>query len=331
MKTGRTCAAGCIWLLWLWASSFEALAQGAGGDALHWLQRVQSAALRLNYSGTFVYMQQGGQPQTSRITHLYENGQERERLEVLDGSPLIVFRSNEHLKSYAPDTKTVTVEKRAVKGSFPALVTDQAAAIAEYYEVRKGEIGRVAGMDCQTIHLEPRDRMRYSHKLWAEIGSGLLLRAQMINERGEVVEQIAFTQIEIGGGAERYASRLGRQKVGRDWRTSTTQVEPVRLADAGWLIENPFPGFRKILELKRGIGAVEVGQVVFSDGLASVSVFVEPVRGGAAAADGLSSQGSVNVYRRRIGDYQVTVLGEAPPACITRIARAIEYRPPARP
>jgi sigma-E factor negative regulatory protein RseB len=318
------------WALLLAASSASALVPLASADALAWLQRIQAAAGRLNYSGTFVYMHLGGQPQTSRITHVFESGNERERLDILDGAPLTILRANEEVRSYSPDTKTVVVEKRSGRGGFPALLTDPGAAIAEQYDVRKGDLARVAGLDCQVVVLESRDRMRYGHRLWADLATGLLLKAQTINERGEVVEQIAFSQVDIGGAAEKYASRLAKPKGGRDWRTATPGVTPVRFSETGWHIENPLPGFRKVLELKRGIGAVEVGQVVFSDGLASVSVFIEPLSSGAGAQEGISSQGAVNVSRRRIGDHLVTVLGEAPPACISRFAQAIEFRPLAR-
>jgi len=294
-----------------------------------WLQRAQQAAQRLNYSGTFVYMHLGGQPQTSRITHVFENGNERERLDILDGAPLVILRANEEVRSYSPDTKTVLIERRSGRGGFPAMLTDPGAAIEEQYEVRKGDLARVAGLDCQVLVLESRDHMRYGHRLWIELQTGLLLKAQMINERGDVVEQIAFSQVEIGGPSEKYAGRLARPKSGKEWRTATSGVTPTRFADTGWLIENPLPGFRKVLELKRGVGAAQVGQIVFSDGLASVSVFIEPLRG-SAASEGVSSQGAVNVFRRRIGDHLVTVLGEAPPACISRFAQAIDFKPVVR-
>ena len=317
------------WALWLGASSLSLAAPGTGGDAMAWLQLAQQAAQRLNYSGTFVYMHLGGQPQTSRITHVFEAGNERERLDILEGAPLTILRANEEVRSYSPDTKTVMIERRSGRGGFPALLTDPSAAIEEQYDVRKGELARVAGLDCQVLVLEARDRMRYGHRLWIEVATGLLLKAQMINERGDVVEQIAFSQVEIGGSAEKYASRISRPRGGKEWRTATPGVTPARFADAGWLIENPLPGFRKVLELKRGLGATEVGQVVFSDGLASVSVFIETMRG-ASASEGMSSQGAVNVYRRRIGDHLVTVLGEVPPACISRFAQAIEFKPVVR-
>jgi sigma-E factor negative regulatory protein RseB len=322
----------CGWTLWLTAFSSCVLAQPqVQADALQWLARMQQAAQRLNYSGTYVYLQLGGQPQTSRITHVIDGAGERERLEVLDGASLVVVRRNDEVRSYLADSKTVVVEKRSGKAGFPALLTDPPGVIMEQYEARKGDVQRVAGVDCQSLILESRDRMRYSHRLWADINSGLLLKVQALNDKGDVVEQVAFTQLEIGGPAERYSSRVLKRDGGRDWKVVTPPVSQARFADAGWRIDSPMPGFRKVLELRRGIGSIEVGQVVFSDGLAAVSVFLEPLRSANRVPEGLSSQGPVNVYRRIVADHVVTVLGEAPAACVTRIAQAIEFKPASKP
>ena len=306
--------------------SISALAD-ANAEALQWLMRIQQSAQKLNYSGTFVYLQQGGQPLTSRVTHVADATGEHERLEMLDGAPVVIVRNNEEVRSYIPDTRTVLVETRRNKTSFPALLTAPAASIAEYYNVRNWDQQRVAGLDCQVLLLEPKDGLRYSRKLWADKATGLLLKAQSFNEKGDVVEQIAFTQVEIGGGAEHYHALLAKRDGGRDWRTTNQPITDVHFADAGWKIEVPLPGFRKLLEMKRGMGegGGEVGQIVFSDGLASVSVFLEPVRDGAKPAEGLSSQGAVNIYRRKVGNSVVTVLGEAPPACVARIGKAVQF------
>lgn len=307
--------------------SATALAQ-VNADALQWLAKIQQSALKLNYSGTFVYLQQGGQPLTSRITHVVDASGERERLELLDGAPVVIVRNNEEVRSYAPDSKTIVVEKRRNKTSFPSLLTAPAATIAEYYNVRAWDQQRVAGLDCQVLLLESKDGMRYARKLWADKATGLLLKAQSFNEKGDVVEQIAFTQVEIGGPVERYHALLAKRDGGRDWRTVSQSVTEASFADAGWKVEVPLPGFRKLLEMKRGMGegGGEVGQIVFSDGLASVSVFLEPLKEGAKAAEGLSSQGAVNIYRRKVGNHVVTVLGEAPAACVTRIGKAVQFK-----
>lgn len=315
-------------------------------DAMQWIQRISQAAQKLNYSGTFVYLQQGGQPQTSRITHMIDGGVERERLEMLEGLPLVVVRTNDEVKSYLPDSKTVLIEKRRGKATFPALAAAPATASApvpavppgavqavplhlfENYTVRKWDHQRIAGLDCQVLLLEPKDGLRYTHKLWADVNTGLLLKAQAFNEKGEVVEQIGFTQIEIGGNIEKYQAKIFQRDGGRDWRVATAQVREANLAESGWKIDPALPGFRKISEMKRSRDdGGEVGQVVFSDGLTSVSVFVEPLRGGVKTREGVSTHGAVSVYRRTLGDHLVTVLGEAPAACVTRIARAVEFRP----
>jgi len=293
-----------------------------------WLTKIQQSAQKLNYSGTFVYLQQGGQPLTSRVTHVVDaSGVERERLELLDGAPVVIVRTNEDVRSYSPDTKTILVEKRRNKTSFPALLTAPAATIAEYYNVRNWDQQRVAGIDCQVLLLESKDGMRYARKLWADKATGLLLKAQSFNEKGDVVEQIAFTQVDIGGNPERYNAMLAKRDGGKDWRTASPPITEAKFADAGWKVEVPLPGFRKLLEIKRGMGdgMGEVGQVVFSDGLASISVFLEPAKEGVKPAEGLSSQGAVNIFRKQEGNHLVTVLGEAPPACVTRIARAVKF------
>ncbi len=305
-----------------------ALLANSTPDALQWLAKIQQSAQKLNYSGTVVYLQQGGQPQTSRITHVVDAGGEHERVEWLDGSPVVVVRNNDEVRSYVPDTKTVLIEKRRNKSSFPALLGALASTIAEQYNVRDWDQQRVAGLDCQVLLLESKDGLRYAHKLWADINTGLLLKAQVFNEKGDVVEQTVFTQVEIGGGADHYQALLAKRDGGRDWHVATQQVSEANFAEAGWRIDMPVPGFRKLLELKSsmGEGGGQVGQIVYSDGLAAVSVFLEPFKDGANAAEGLSSKGAINMFRRKVGGNVVTVLGEAPAACVTRIGKAVQFQ-----
>ncbi len=374
MTVSKTRARAAAWLLsGVLAVLASATFANPNLDAMQWLERIGHAAQKLNYTGTFVYLQQGGQPQTSRITHMVEGSSERERLEMLEGAAVVVVRVNDEVRSFFPDSKTVLVEKRRSQPGFPALGIEPqpaasastaggtavagtssamaamaaasgvgqghgnagpaatgigAAKFADNYTVRKWDTQRVAGLDCQVLLLEPKDGLRYGHKLWADMNTGLLLKAQMFNEKGDVVEQIGFTQVEIGGIVEKYQARFARRDGGRDWRVAGAQVSDANLAEAGWKIDAAIPGFRKISEMKRSRSdGAELGQVVFSDGLSSVSVFVEPARPGVKVRDGATVHGAANVYRRLIADHVVTVLGEAPAACVTRIARAIEFKP----
>lgn len=299
-----------------------------------WLKKIQVAAQRLNYSGTFVY-QQGSQMRTSRITHLLEGTNEIEKLEILDGNQREYIRSNEEVICYIPESRTLQVEKRVTRDVFPAILSASPAELAAYYHVRKAETGRVAGHDCQAIVLEPKDNLRYGYKLWAEKSTGLLLRAQTLNQRREVVEQIAFTQVAIGN-IDRSRVRPSFPNTG-DWRVEHTVTTQASLD--GWSVNALPPGFRKVREVKRLVsdaqveGATtvsenaprEIGQMIFSDGLAAISVFIEP--GSYSRTEGTLQQGALNILGKRYGDYWLTVVGEVPANAIRQVANSIEFKP----
>ncbi len=294
-------------------------------EALAWLQRVASAARQLNYTGVFVY-QAGELSETSRIVHMVDGGVEVEKLETLDGPPREIIRRNDELVTYHPETRTVRAEKRRGTRTFPALLPEQLTAIAEHYEVRKGEVERVAGFDAQVLLLEPRDQYRYGHKLWAETGSGLLLKAKMIGERHQPIEQFAFTQLSIGGAISRKQLESRFASEASTWRNERFSSNEASTSEPGWMVRGSAPGFRKVLEMRRsregGAGGT-LTHIVFSDGLASVSVFIEPAAPRQKVAEGLTQQGAINIYFRGMGEHRVTVLGEAPAATVKLIANAL--------
>ena len=308
-------------------------------EAQIWLTKIQSAAHRLNYSGTFVY-QQGDQVRTSRIAHVVDGKNEIEKLEVLDGKPREYIRNNEEIVYYLPESKTLLVEKRVTQDVFPAILGENPSDLANYYSIKKAEIGRVAGFECQAVALEPKDNLRYGYKLWAEKSTGLLLRAQTFNDRSEIVEQIAFTHVAIGN--------IDRDQIKpsfpntRGWRVENAVMSQVNLSN--WTVKSVPGGFKKIRELKRLLTDAggqessaeesrasnqprqrEVSQIVFSDGLAAISVFIEP--GTQSRTEGSMQQGAMNIIGKRHGDFWLTIVGEVPAAAIKQVANSIEFKP----
>ncbi|HXF66026.1 MAG TPA: MucB/RseB C-terminal domain-containing protein [Burkholderiales bacterium] len=318
-----------FWPLLLLGAAAPALAvePARPEDGLAWLKKMASASRRLNYSGVFVY-QHANRTETSRIVH-YVNpaGGEFERLETLDGPAREVIRTNDQVTCYLPDAKTVIIEKRNPR-RFPALLPEQLNDVSENYSIRLGSLDRVAGHECQVIALEPRDRMRYGHQFCAEVISGLPLRARTLDERRMPLESFAFTEVRIGGSfnrdkvKSRYASRSQSWKIDRS-EPAAFEAQP----DTAWVLMQQPPGFKKLMELKRTMTgrAAVVKQIIYSDGLAAVSVFIEPLPG-ARPVLGLSHQGAVNIYARPVADYMVTVLGEAPAATVKQIADSLEFR-----
>jgi sigma-E factor negative regulatory protein RseB len=304
----------------LWAGSVlaETLEQS---EALAWLQKIAQAARELNYRGIFVY-QHGDLAESSRITHLVDRNGEQERLETLDGPRREIIRNNSEILTYYADKRLVKREKRAARKLFPALLPEQLSVLTEHYELRKGGQERIAGYDAQALILEPRDEFRYGHKLWAELQTGLLLKARMVNERNQVLEQFHFTEVAINVS-------IGRDAVKPSFPVPPPDSPEVAAAgapmDTGWIVRNQPAGFKKIMEMKRAkrSGTGQVAHLVFSDGLAAVSVFIEPLPPAAKVTEGLSQQGAINIYTRPLSDQLVTVLGETPPVTVMQIANSV--------
>lgn len=294
-------------------------------DAATWLSRAAAAARQQNFVGTVVY-QRGGQAELSRLVHLNDLGQEFEKLVSLDGPAREVIRSQGEVRCYFPEFKVVRVEPPTFRNAFPSLSAQQQKALAEHYEFRPAGAARVAGVDAQAWEFEPKDGLRYGHRFWADPGTGLLLRAHVIDERGVVVEQVAFIDIAIGAKITRDMVRPTWPPAPPDWRVHQPGRGDVDQRDTGWTAGWLPPGFAKIVEgFRRMRGAGEVAHLVYSDGLVAISVFVEPAGRGRHQL-GRYAQGGTNVFVRLTDENVVTVLGEAPPVTVRQIAYSVARR-----
>jgi sigma-E factor negative regulatory protein RseB len=295
-------------------------------ESLALLRRMQEATRNLSYTGTFVY-QQGHRSETSRITRLASA--DTERLEVLDGVPRELVRTKDTVRCYLPESKLVKLERRmdrATPGrSFPSLLPEQLGSLSQHYEIALGEARRIGGYECRAVVLTPRDNLRYGYRLYADTASGMLLRAVTVDGAGRPIEEFTFTTLRIGNVTP---DMVKPSHAASAWRVEDAEAAPAHLA--GWRLSAELPGFQKVMELKRRMGESKpVSQVVYSDGLAAVSVFIEPLQtAGAKAPIGLASMGAIHIYTREVANHMVTVVGEAPAVSVQRIANAVEYRRP---
>ncbi len=294
-------------------------------EGMRLLSKMANAARELNYTGTFVY-RHGSQIETSRIWHLSDATGDYERLETLDGPPREIVRTNGDVTCFYPGTKTAKMDRFASGRRFPAVVSEQLASIMSNYTVRRGPVARVAGHDCRIAILEPKDNLRYGHVFCAELKSGLPLRAKTINEHKETVEVFAFTHVDIGADIPRTKVQPSYDITAPGWKVEQSSQDSSAETDRRWSVLSPPPGFRRVSELKRHIQGKATSQIVFSDGLAAVSVFIEPSFAAVRSAQELSRQGAINIFTRSQGNYVVTVLGEAPAATVMRFANSISLR-----
>ncbi len=304
-------------------------------DAAAWLARIQKAAKRENYTGTLTF-QRGGTMHSSRIQHFSDGlNNEYERLEMLDGQQREVLRHNAQVHTLMHEARVVVVELQEGKDRFPALLATTKGDVLEQYDMRHFGRERVAGMECEVFALEPRDALRYAYRIWADKDSCLLIRAQTLGDAETVLEQVAFSQVEIGvpSGKQRIMAAIKRLN---GWRKYDIHYQQANVAEQGWNVSAPVKGFQKIREVRRPLNteggtAFEVQQIVFSDGLAGLSVFIEPVDEKRARKEGIASQGPTHVQVKRIADHWVTVVGEVPASTVRQFTAAVSYRPTGKP
>ncbi len=300
----------------------------AAEDASHWLERSAHAAKTLNYAGTVVF-QHNGHVETSRLVHMSDNGQEQEKLVSLDGPAREVIRSNSDVRSYFPDAKIVRVDPRTFRNVFPSLSAEQLRNLSQYYDARQVVSERVAGRWTQVMTFEPKDGLRYGHKFWADANSGLLLKARLIDDRGQVVEQFAFTDVVINEKVDHDMVAPTWPATPPDWQVKHGSFGEMAPKETGWSVARVPAGFQKVMEGYRTLRGKRdpVMHIVYSDGLVAVSVFVEPLAPGPVLT-GISQRGGLSVFVTKKDDFLITVLGEAPPAAVRQMAQSVTRRIP---
>lgn len=296
---------------------------------LDWPQIIAFATHQTNYSGTFVY-QRDGHMESARITHISDQSGEHEKLESMDGPHRAFIRNNDEVLRYSGDKETVQVEKQYGSKSFPALQPELLSALNENYLIHTAEQARISGFDTQAIVFQPKDTLRYTHKMWAHMYSGLLLKAAVLDERKEIVEQYTFIQLNIGGSEIKRTQMMPVQSTAsleQQSHFAAPSETSEQAATSEWKVATVPTGFMKIMAKRRPLHGkkTDVIHFVFSDGLADISVFIETLGNNFDKKLGLSSRGAIHVYSKIKDNYLVTVVGEVPPLTVMQVADSVRH------
>lgn len=313
-----------LWLVCFCGLTFlQAIAGQDSEEAWVILQKSAEAARGLNYRG-IVNCQSGIRVQSMQLTHLNNADGEFSRMVVLDAPPKEMLSPDGSVVIYSPIREKLVIEKRHGQHLFPALLPANMDMVRAGYQARIGGQDQIAGRDVQIVFLDPRDRYRYGYKLWADREFGLLLKSMMLNERNEAIEQIGFNQLTLmsGGISDWFLSRDEGSKGGARETAMPNQ------GSSYWLVGQLPAGYRKVDQMKRMVPGkrVPVDHIIFSDGLASVSVFIEPLTKGLRARTGFTSMGATSFYANIAEGYQVVAVGDVPEATVTEIARAVSIQ-----
>ena len=306
----------------VWAQASSPAHDASSRSMRDWLLRIHQAASHRNFQGTFV-VSGGGSVSSARIAHFCEGPNQLERSESLDGLARLVYRHNDVVTTVWPTHKVAMVEQRTLIAQFPALLQAGDDRIGEFYELHQQGSERIAGHEANVLLVKPRDGLRYGYRLWADQGSGLLLRADVLGEHGEALESSAFSDVAIDVKAAP-ESVLQPMRHLEGLRVVRPLLVPTTLEGQGWAMHPAAPGFRQVSCVKRPMdgtaapdndgGDQPALQAIYSDGLTYVSLFIEPLDPKRHLRPMLASVGPTQTLMTQHGDWWVTVVGDVPAA-----------------
>lgn len=293
------------------------------------LEKAGQAAHQLSYSGIFMY-QAGKVAHSMRISHMnYPNG-EYVRLMSLDGTPHEVLRRGKDVIMYQPHNEKVLINKRRLPSTFPAVLPGLNHRLRASYLARLGGEERIGGRNSVVVYLEPRDNYRYGYRFSVDNEYGLLLKSVVLNERNDIIEQVAFQHLALmeNNNMDWFRPSIDRRKTYEI--QPEEMVTPITAQDGLWTLGELPPGYVKVEHVRRGLPnkPVPVDHVVFSDGLASVSLFIEVLTKNAMPKVSLISRGATNIYVQAINGHRLTVVGEVPQVTVKKIAEAVSFAKP---
>ncbi len=299
-----------------------------------WLVRMHESSMKKrSYVGTMVQTSREGMS-SARIWHACDGASQIERIEALTGSPRSSIRKDDKLVTFLPEVKLVRMEKREGLGAgaganFGDLLKHGANQIPEFYTLKSQGIERIAGLEADVVQLKPRDDLRYGYRLWTERKNALVLKLQTLDASGAVLEQAAFSELQLDAPVK--ADKLKQMmKPNEGWRVEQADIVKTTAAFEGWALKTAVPGFKSVSCHKRGSANADASddtlQWVFSDGLATVSLFVETFDKTRHTQEGLASAGATHSLFRRIHDFFLTAVGEVPPQTLRNFASALERK-----
>ena len=306
------------------------LAKAEEAPISRWLMRLHEAARQRTYVGTFV-VTAGDAMSSSRIWHVCDGQQQMERIDALTGAARTTFRRNDQVVTFLPERRLVISETRESFGLFPNLLNRTDSSIARYYELKPLGQERVAGWVSDVVQLVPVDALRFGYKVWTHRESGVVVKLQTLDATMGVLEQAAFSELQFGEPVSR-ASLAALMDNTEGFKVHKPELIKTTAAQEGWLFKGQVAGFKAMACHKRvraspSDPAANTLQWVFSDGLASVSLFIESfdaARHSKMVSHEAVAMGATHMLTRRLDDWWITAVGEVPRQTLAIFVQGLE-------
>lgn len=290
--------------------------------AQQWMERMQGASRSRSYVGTVVVLHASGAMAASKIWHAVRDGQQFERVDALDGAASTVYRQDGLARTFLHQSRTVRTERRELLHALPG--SADATFVPPYTAHLLGQ-ERVAGMEADVVSFAPHDALRFGYRFWSERTSGLVLRVQMLEPSGRVLEQTAFSALQLDADKEAQQwARMPQDTAG--YQDLSVQMRMTTATEQGWGLREPVDGFVPVGCYLHAVSSAghEPGllQCFYSDGLVTVSLFIERHHARRSASTVVQvARGATHVLAKPLSDgVWLTAVGEVPAATLVLFA-----------
>ena len=298
--------------------------QDTSEQARQLINEMSRASRELNYDGIFVY-RRDRRMDTMRIIHKADKNGEQERMVALTGYAREVIRNNKSVTCIFPDNQAVMVEKSRPRKFLAAQLPEPIEKIADFYSFSIGGKDRVAGRSTWIVNIVPKDDFRYGYQLWIDDKSRLMLKSELKDNTGSPVEQILFTQLNIVDEIPQQLLKPAISGKGYTWYSGSSEEMPVTSDSHLWTVMDMPDGFILSDFEKQAVdkNTMPVEHMIYTDGLAMVSVFIEKIMNEPDSMRGASVMGGVNAYATYSNGYQITAVGEVPQKTVQLMANSV--------
>jgi len=289
------------------------------------LDRMSTAMSQMNYQGTFVYIR-GDDVETMRITHVSDEQGVRERLVAISGPQREILRDPNGVRWVLADDLSVFEDQGYTQVFFPELPVDQHGQTEASYSLKVGGTSRIAGQQARNLKVIPRDKYRYGYDLWLEDRSGILLKWELVGSDRKPIATMMFTDIRFGSEVDVRELQSGSQF--KKFKTVESQLPSGRAganSPPAWRPDSLPPGFQLTSHRTfgdKGKGVYE--HLVYSDGLAAVSVYIENAEPESDVRTGMSRLGTTHAFSRKTDGMLITVVGDVPEVTVKFIGDAVK-------
>ncbi len=299
-----------------------AFANGSDYTAVQWLEKMSQAMKSLDYQGT-VALVKNGRLDSMRYVHQASHGQKKERLLSLNSPIRDVIRDSGKVSCFLKDSQTMVINHRPTSESFILNLPTSFSNLSDTYNITLGKEGLVATRPVRVISIEAKDNYRYSRKIWVDKQHFLPLKMEVYDLSGVAVEQVIFTEIQVGLPLSLINAEAESENV-KIKHIHQSKFFPIEQAEV--VLKNIPTGFKVVFFTRMNIGKSDqsVDHLLLSDGFSSISVYKELKTN--HVPKGFQVLGVINSFTHVVKNYQITVMGEVPAQTVQFVAQGVQFQ-----